>query len=174
MSPLSPLSMPLGELTMLMSWGNRANGALVLLTGVLGIFGGLARASFSSALLSVYVGGFGALLLWYELSGKPETQRDFGFMFTHLGRTAFLFLIANLSWPCEPIGFWSAVLTNANALFSAYVMVAHPAYVEGRVSRLDVGGAAVDVGGAAQGFTYDASHFDPASAARRSSDGGRL
>ena len=104
----------LSQLTQWMSWANRANGVLMVLTGLFAFLGAFS-GSFSSALLAMYVGGFGVLLLLYEFRSSAEMQRDFGFMYAYVGRAAFLLLIANLSWTCAPLGIYSALITNANA-----------------------------------------------------------
>ena len=168
---------PLAKLTAIMRLASRVNAALLVLTGVIGLFGALttpALDSFSSALLSVYVGGFGALLLRYEFASTEGFRREHGWMYMFAGRAAFLLLSANLCWTCGWLGFPTALLTNANALFSAYVLWHHPAFVEGQVSRTAIGsvsGADDDDGGRPSGFTYAA---DPASEAARmaAADGG--
>ena len=85
------------------------------------------------------MGGTGAILLLHELRWEPELLRSqIGFMNTYGGRAAFLFLIANLGWTCDPIGLLTSVLTNANALFHGYILFTHPTFVSGRVQRLEV------------------------------------
>ena len=137
---------PLSPLVPLMSWANRTNGLLMVLTGIFGLFSAVthpAPEQSSSALLSMYVGGGGSLLLLYDWGHSLERtsplykascslamRQAVGFMDSHLGRAAFLLLVANLSWTCGPLGVWSAVLTNANALFFAYV--GHASFVEGQ------------------------------------------
>ena len=163
-----------------MSWVNRANGVLLTLCGLLGLLHALGHVGvdvLGSVLVSVYVGGFGALLLRYEFAAAADMQRDFGFMYTFLGRTAFLLLVGNLSWTCAPLGFWAALLTNANAILSAYVMVAHPAFIEGRASWTEIGGLGSSSGEedpTARVFNYEPSDFDPSSVAARQRDAGRL
>ena len=136
-------SAPLSRVANIMAWANRANGGLLLATGLFGLFGAFSQVRadmLTSALLSVYVGGFGALLLRYELAAGPEMRSDYGFMYTYVGRAAFLFLIGNLAWTCDPLGFVAAVLTNANALLSAYVMWQHPSFQQGHASATAIGG----------------------------------
>ena len=87
---------PLAKLTQIMAWANRANGVLLLLAGLFGFFGAFSRVAtnmFASALLSIYVAGSGALLLRCEFGASDELRRDCGFMFTFLGRAAFLLLV---------------------------------------------------------------------------------
>lgn len=162
---------PLATLATTMAMANKANGALLVLTGVLGVFSELTHPSldfFSSMLLSVYVGGFGALLLRYEFSAGVDLRRDYGFMYTYLGRAAFLLLVANLAWTCSPIGWLAALLTNLNGLISAYIMYAHPSFVSGQASATAVGGFDGDQGSE---LIYtggsSSSSFDPASDAAR-------
>ena len=151
---------PISRLASVMSLANRASGGLMVLTGILAFVNAL-PAAFSSLLLSVYVGGFGALLLLYEFTASTELKQDFGFMYTYAGRAAFLLLVANLSWTCSPIGFYCAVLTNANAAVQAYIIFAHPSFVEGQASRFAIGGDDAAM------MSYSADTFDPASNAAR-------
>lgn len=158
---------PLSRLVWMMSWANRGDGVLLVLTGVSGLLYALTHPKtdmFSSALLSIYVGGFGALLLRYEFGNPDSMRRDCGFMYTYLGRAAFLLLIANLSWTCAPFGLFAAVLTNANAILSAYVMWKHPAFVEGQVSW-----TAIQPGVSDESNTVMLSdcNFDPSSVSAR-------
>lgn len=110
---------PLSKLTTMMSWANRGNAVLLVLTGLFGIFGAFSHPGadmFSSLLLSLYVGFFGGLLLRYETAAGIELRQDYGFMYTYVGRAAFLLLVANLAWTCRPFGLVAAIITNANAL----------------------------------------------------------
>ena len=170
---------PLSRLTKFMAWGNRANAALLALTGAMGVFSMFSQPSsdlLSSALLSLYVVGSGALLLRYEMAVGVELRRDYGFMYTYAGRAAFLLLAGNLAWTCKPLGLPTAVITNANALFSAYVMWQHPSFVAGHASAVAIGGFD-EAGGDelldGQIATSDRT-FDPSSSAARSRDAGFL
>ena len=177
-SSFAPLDMltrtPLASLAKHLSLANKANGALLALTGVLGFFGAIMHPSlgvFSSLLLSVYVGGTGALLLRYEFApAGTDLLRDFGFMYTYVGRAAFLLLSANLAWTCAPLGVAAAILTNANALVSAYVMWQHPSFTSGVASATAIGGFENE---ASSDLVYGGSSstsFDPASDAARARD----
>ncbi len=173
-SPLSvnPITrQPLTHLTRMMRLANRVNACLLVVTGVLGLFsafGGSALTMVSSIMLSIYVAGFGALLAKYEFASNEALRQDHGYMYTYAGRAAFLLLSGNLAWTCAPLGFPTAVLTNANAIFSAYVMWAHPAFVEGQVSRTSIGSVdGDDAGAAAGGSAGFAFAADPASDAAR-------
>lgn len=106
---------PLSRVCSLMRWLNRVNGVLLLLAGLLGFFSAVTAGLniFESALLSMYVGMFGALLLRYEFDTGMELRHDFGFMYSHFGRAAFLLLAGNLSWTCAPVGVLTAIATNA-------------------------------------------------------------
>ena len=175
-------SQPLSRVAKGMGWANRANGALLLATGVLGLFGAFSHPAadmFSSALLSLYVGGFGALLLRYELAAGAELRQDYGFMYTNLGRAAFLFLIGNLAWTCDPLGLPAALLTNGNAILSAYVMWAHPSFQQGHASATAIGGfddsgtEMIYTGGSSSAPQHEYGHsgsFDASSAAARMRD----
>ena len=165
----SLLSTPLARLTPIMKWATRGNAALLIITGVLGLFGALTTPSadmLSSALLSVYVGGFGGLLLRHEFAVGAEMNRDFGFMSTFVGRAAFLLLVANLAWTCRPLGIPTAILTNVNACFSFYLMAAHPSFTSGAASPTAISGTGEEDTMQMHDVTRDSSSFDPSSAAR--------
>ena len=114
----------------------------------------------------MYVGGLGALLLRYEFSAGAELRQDFGFMYTYLGRAAFLLLVGNLAWTCAPLGAFAAIATNANALLSAYVMYAHPSFTSGHANALAIGGLDGEAGSELISGAPSSS-FDPASVAAR-------
>ena len=164
---------PLATLATYMSWGNRANGALLAVTGALGLFQALTHPGisfFASVLIALYVGGLGALLLRYEFAAGAELRRDVGFMYTYLGRAAFLLLVANLAWTCAPLGWLAALVTNANALLSAYIMYAHPTFTSGQASAVAIGGMEGEGGTELiepGSRSSSAGSFDPASDAAR-------
>lgn len=167
-APNAITTQPLSRLSIYMRWANRGNAALLIVTGVLGIFGAISGGAgdvLSSALLSLYVGGFGALLLRYEFDVGMELRRDYGFMYTFLGRAAYLLLVANLAWTCEPLGLPTAILTNANAAFSGYLMFVHPSFTSGAVSATTMDGGDGS-GDELRDVTRDSSSFDPSSAVR--------
>ena len=173
MSPLDILTRtPLATLAKSMSLANKANGALLVVTGLVGLFTALTNAKllmFENALLSVYVGGFGALLLYYEFSAGTDLRQNYGFMYTYLGRAAFLLLVANLSWTCAPLGLLCAVATNANGIASAYVMYAHPSFISGAANPTAIGGFDGEAGdNLVYAGSCSSSSFDPASDAARS------
>ena len=93
----------------------RGEHVLVAAHALLGFFSAVTAGLniFESALLSMYVGMFGALLLRYEFDTGMELRHDFGFMYSHFGRAAFLLLAGNLSWTCAPVGVLTAIATNA-------------------------------------------------------------
>jgi hypothetical protein len=171
-NPLSALlSTPLARLTPMMKWANRGNAALLIVTGLLGFFGAFSAGvdMLSSALLSIYVSGFGALLLRHEFAVGVEVNRDFGFMNTFVGRAAYLLLVANLAWTCHPLGVATAILTNLNAVFSFFLMAAHPSFTSGAASPTAIGNG--DETMEMTDVTRNSSSFDPSSAARmRDSD----
>ena len=41
---------------------------------------------------------------------------------------------------CAPLGMYAALLTNANAALNIYILLCHPDYTSGRVSRLAIDG----------------------------------
>lgn len=157
-----------------MRLANCANAVLLVLTGVWGFFAALDSPSadtFSSVMLSLYVCGFGALLARYVFWSSEALRRDHGYMYSFAGRAAFLLLSANLAWTIEPLGFAVAILTNANAVFSGYVLWRHPAFLEGQESRTAIGSvdsSAAGPGASSSGFQYAA---DPASNAARAQAG---
>ena len=168
---------PLADLAKSISWANKANAVLLCGTGAIGFFSALMHPTvdlFSSVLVAIYVGVLGAMLLRYEFSAGTELLRDFGFMYTYAGRCGFLLLVANLAWTCAPLGFFAAVLTNANALLSAFIMWRHPSFVSGHASATAIGGIGggdgselMMEGTAGMHRASSASSFDPASDAAR-------
>lgn len=167
---------PLATLANYMSWGNRANGALLVATGLIGLITTIMHPGLDflgSLLVAVYVSGLGGLLLRYDLATAGDLRRDFGFMYTYLGRAAFLLLAANLAWTCAPFGWIAALVTNANALLSAYIMYAHPSFTSGQASAVAIGGVDGEagdelfVGRSSSADSFDRSGFDPASEAAR-------
>ena len=163
---------PLATLASYMGYANKANGALLVASGFLGLIHAFTSPSigfFASILTSIYVGGLGALLLRYEFAAGAELRADFGFMYTYLGRAAFLLLVGNLAWTCAPLGAVAAVATNANALLSAYVMYAHPSFTSGHASATAIGGLDGEAGNELMGGSLNSSSdaFDPASTAAR-------
>lgn len=156
----SVLQTPLPQLTTRMHVANKANAVLLVVTGALGIvnlFGDF-LSLFSSVLESIYTLGFGALLLRHELGVETdEIRARYGFMFTFAGRAGFLLLVGNLAWAVKPIGWVTALLTNANAVFNLYLLYAHPDHIAGRS-----GSVAGRAGGG-----YAGMQVDPATAAAR-------
>ena len=177
------LTTPLATLASSMAWANKGNGALLLVTSILGLIHTLTHPGLSvlgNFLISVYVGGGGALLLLYEFTPGAELRHNFGFMYTYLGRAAFLLLVANLAWTCAPLGLLTALVTNANALLSAYIIWQHPTFVSGQASAVAIGGFDGDDGegmiqsdsalGGGRRNSFgpgSSSSFDPASDAAR-------
>jgi hypothetical protein len=104
-------------------------------------------------------------------------------MFTYARRAAFLLLAANIAWTCAPLGWIAALLTNANAVLSAYVIRAHPSFASGQASATAIGGLDGEAGDALvwadSAATAGASSlgrssfFDPASDAARGRVAGR-
>ena len=118
------LNQPISRLTLFTGAINKVCGAVLVLTGGLGIFDavrhGVIPSLLSTVLLSVYVAGFGAMLLRHEFAAARDAgfKRDCGFMYSHVGRCFFVLLCANLAWTVAPLGVYAALLTNANALFN--------------------------------------------------------
>ena len=105
------LHQPMHRLSRYLGLLNRTCGAALVLTGGWAAFGALRSFDWpevlGAVLLSVYVVGSGAILLRYELAGDRSARdaafrRDYGFLYSHAGRTGFLLLCANLAWACAP------------------------------------------------------------------------
>ena len=105
------LHQPMQRLSRYLGLLNRTCGAALVLTGGWAAFDALRSFDWpevlGAVLLSVYVGGSGAMLLRYELAGDRSARdvafrRDYGFLYSHAGRTGFLLLCANLAWACAP------------------------------------------------------------------------
>lgn len=116
--------------------------ALLMLTGGLGVFWafGDMKTAVQTMLLSVYSLGFGFLILRYEISSganAEEFRARYGFMFSLLGQAVFLLLSGNLTWMISPMGWVTAVLVNASAIFLGYVYYSHPEARMTLVSSVD-------------------------------------
>mmetsp|Transcript_18861 Transcript_18861/g.38408 ORF Transcript_18861/g.38408 Transcript_18861/m.38408 type:complete len:216 (+) Transcript_18861:23-670(+) len=141
------LHQPMQRLSLFISFLNKACGAALVLTGGWGVFDAVRTFDWpevlGSVLLGIYVAGFGAMLLRYELAAARNAafKRDYGFLFSHAGRSGFVLLCANLAWTCAPpFGFYTALLTNGNAVLNLYLLMCHPDYTTGRLSRLAIDG----------------------------------
>jgi hypothetical protein len=66
----------------------------------------------------------------------PRIQRNFGFMFSFIGRTLFIIFCGTMA--CA-IGYWLGYImgtaTFLNGLFNGYVILVHPAFRNGELSR---------------------------------------
>lgn len=126
---------PIARLAQLSRVINVGNAVFLVTAGGIGIGSATQQPGFEgvigAVLLSVYVLGFGWMLLRYELRLGAETLlRDYGFMYTFGGRCAFLALVANLCWT---VYLPAAIATNVNALLNALLMISHPAFTSGQV-----------------------------------------
>jgi hypothetical protein len=67
----------------------------------------------------------------------PRFQRNFGFMYSFLGRTAFIIFAGTMTMA---LGQWLAyvvgALTVLNGLFNGYIICVHPAFKSGELSAL--------------------------------------
>ena len=165
---------PLSRLATLGRYLNFACAALLVATGTLGA---LAAFDFSQGvasvlptlLLSLYSGGFGALLLRYELASgalADQLRERYGFMYTYAGRAGFLLLCANLTWTLPPIGWIAAIVVNTSAILVGYIVYAHPDFTSGHYDRMAIIGASGEQ--AASGFSADPATL--ASRAQRGDD----
>ena len=105
------LHQPMQRLSRYLGLLNRTCGAVLVLTGGWAAFNALRSFDWpevlGAVLLSFYVSGSGAMLLRYELAGDRSARdvafrRDYGFLYSHAGRTGFCLLCANLAWACAP------------------------------------------------------------------------
>ncbi|KAF0701063.1 Aste57867_8509 [Aphanomyces stellatus] len=147
------------------------------LTGFFGLFD-LAMLNITSFLIAVYVIIFALLLLAFECrftSMEPTIRRQFGFLFTYRGRTAFIFFVGFMNFGmADAMAKLAGILMCLNAVLNLVVMTCHPSFRSGAL-RMDMDPTSGYTAGeheaaemlksnshlAAQAGTYAFSHMSP-------------
>ncbi|GBG33242.1 Hypothetical Protein FCC1311_094662 [Hondaea fermentalgiana] len=113
---------------------NLINAALIIFAGVWTMvdLGKLVTLKVATVAISIYLACFGCVLCCFEMRismlEKPVRKR-FGFMYTYLGRTLFLFFVATFLIARQTTTTYViAALTLANTLINCYVTVKHGEY----------------------------------------------
>ncbi|KDO24964.1 hypothetical protein SPRG_09608 [Saprolegnia parasitica CBS 223.65] len=136
---------PVGFWRSLMSWDAHTllrymrylNVMLALFQALAGFFGlfDLAMLNITSFLIAVYVIIFALLLLAFECrfsSMEPSIRRQFGFLFTYRGRTAFIFFVGFMDFGmADAMAKIAGVLMCLNAVLNLIVITMHPAFRSG-------------------------------------------
>ncbi|OQR88111.1 hypothetical protein ACHHYP_07545 [Achlya hypogyna] len=136
---------PIGFWRSLMSWDaltllrymRYLNVVLALFQALAGFFGlfDLAMLNITSFLIAVYVIIFALLLLAFECrfsSMEPSIRKQFGFLFTYRGRTAFIFFVGFMDFGmADAMAKIAGVLMCANAVLNLVVIYFHPAFRTG-------------------------------------------
>lgn len=92
---------------------NMSNGLLLVLTGILVFITGMVNVTFSTITVSGYVVFFGMLMTCLECNiGNlaPRFKRNFGFLFSFIGRTVFIIFCATM---CFALNAWLGYLAGA-------------------------------------------------------------
>ena len=117
---------------------NLCNGMCLITLGIVVFFVGVTSISFTSITVSCYVIFFGLLMSCLECNISnlaPRLQRNFGFMFSFLGRTLFIVFCGSMAFAMGNwLGYVVGALTVLNGLFNGYVICVHPAFKSGELS----------------------------------------
>jgi hypothetical protein len=94
---------------------NLSNGLLLILTGILVFITGMVNVTFSTITVSGYVVFFGMLMTCLECqigNLAPKFRRNFGFMFSFIGRTVFILFCATMLFALNAwLGYLSGCVT---------------------------------------------------------------
>ncbi|CAK4072140.1 unnamed protein product [Aphanomyces euteiches] len=131
-------NMGLPRLLRLMRVGNMLCCIFQIIAGIGGVFN-LIALNLTGALLSIYVILFGLLFLLFECRLKTMETRirtNFGFLYSYNGRAGFIFFIGFLDFGVgSAMGTIAGILMCLNALFNLFVMLKHPEFTSGAVSK---------------------------------------
>ncbi|KAF0720731.1 Aste57867_73 [Aphanomyces stellatus] len=131
-------TMELPRLLRLMRVGNIGCSVFQIIAGIGGVFN-LIALNVTGALLSLYVVLFGLLFLLFECRLKSMEARirtNFGFLFSYNGRAGFIFFIGFLDFGMgSAMGTIAGILMCLNALLNLFIMLKHPEFASGAVSK---------------------------------------
>lgn len=114
--------------TSILRWANMGNAALVIFAGIYSLvtLGDIITFQIAALSVSLYLTCFGLLLCCFELrltSVEKTVRRRFGFMFSFMGRTLFLFFVGTLCFARNTTTtIVIGVVTILNGLMNAWVM----------------------------------------------------
>lgn len=146
---------------------------------------GIAAGNITRTFLAVYIGMFGVLLALFETRVKftsPFIRRNFGFLFTYSGRTAFLVFLGAVcfgmlgddvkgtdgyNW-CVGVG----IATLCNALFNCFIICNHPEYQKLNAASQEPAGNDPSKMSEQQVKAYLSAHPEVAAAALGGAKGG--
>lgn len=98
----------------------------------------MVNVTFSTITVSGYVVFFGMLMTCLECNiGNlaPRFKRNFGFLFSFIGRTVFIIFCATMCFALNAwLGYLAGAVTAVNGLFNGYVICVHPSFKTGELS----------------------------------------
>lgn len=128
---------PTKKVTRTLRMANMLNGLCMMLTGILVLLVGFVNISFTNITVSSYVVFFGMMMMCLECNlGNlaPKFRRNFGFMFSFIGRAIFIVFSATMLFAMD---YWIAFIvggvTMLNGLFNGYLICVHPAFKTGEL-----------------------------------------
>lgn len=111
---------------------NICNGLLLFIVYPFTFLSSAATFDITSTFFAAYCVMFALLLICFECNiatFQTKLRRNFGFLFSFAGRTAFLLFTATISMASgSMMGWLLGVLTVFNAVFNAAVLGTHPAF----------------------------------------------
>jgi len=113
---------------------NLVNAVLVVFAGIYTLIdiGGLVTLRWATIAISCYLFLFGCMLCCFELRISAidnRVRQRFGFMYSYMGRTLFLFFIASFLFARNTTTTYAiGGITLANALMNCYVTIKHGEY----------------------------------------------
>lgn len=97
-----------------------------------------ASINFSNIAVAIFVTFFGLMMTCLECNVgnlAPMIKRNFGFLFSFVGRAIFILFCATLCYAFNNwLGWIVGSVTAVNALFNAYVICVHPSFRSGELS----------------------------------------
>lgn len=114
---------------------NMLNGVAMIVFGILGFLNLFFALNITTVTINIYIMFFGLLLTCLECNFSnlaPKFRRNFGFMFSFLGRIFFIFFSGTMCFASDSIlGYIIGAVTMVNALFNGYIVCMHPAFRRG-------------------------------------------
>mmetsp|Transcript_626 Transcript_626/g.1574 ORF Transcript_626/g.1574 Transcript_626/m.1574 type:complete len:232 (-) Transcript_626:357-1052(-) len=113
---------------------NLINAALIIFAGIYTVIdiSKLVTLKVATVAISVYLACFGCVLCCFEMRIsmlEKAVRRRFGFMYTYVGRTLFLFFVATFLIARQTTTTYAiAAITLVNGLINCYVTVKHGEY----------------------------------------------
>lgn len=117
---------------------NLINGLLLVMVGILIFLSGMVSITFTTVTVAAYIVFFGIMITCLECNignVAPKFRRNFGFIFSFVGRTVFLLFCSTMLFALAVwLGYLIGAVTAVNGLFNGYVICVHPAFRTGELS----------------------------------------